>query len=102
MMTSFFYRNICLETAVRFINGPYRCQFWFDDADAALKDGRVIYKINFFIFKMLQSECVCFPSILNVIVWIGMMFEKNIKWNNSMMNKHGFAFLANWLNHIYV
>lgn len=99
-MTSFFYRNICLETAVRFIHVPYRCQFWFNDADAALKDGRVIYNIYFFIFKMLQSECVCFPSVLNIIVWIGMLFEKNIKWYNSIINNHGFAFLANRLNHI--
>ncbi|XP_052678268.1 uncharacterized protein LOC128159243 [Crassostrea angulata] len=32
-------RNICLETAVRFIHGPYRCQFSSSYADAALKEG---------------------------------------------------------------
>lgn len=42
---------MCLETAVKFINGPNRCQFRLDDANtvrsdyenAVLKDGRVIF-----------------------------------------------------------
>lgn len=42
---TFFSRNICLEKAVRFINGPYRCGFQSYYADAELKDGRVIFNI---------------------------------------------------------
>uniref|UniRef100_K1QBZ5 Tripartite motif-containing protein 2 n=1 Tax=Magallana gigas TaxID=29159 RepID=K1QBZ5_MAGGI len=33
--------NICLETAVQFINDPYRCRFRSYYADADLKDGKV-------------------------------------------------------------
>lgn len=48
-MTSFF-RKICLEKAVRFTNGPYRCGFRSNYAVAVLKDGRVIFKTYFFLF----------------------------------------------------
>lgn len=82
------------------MNGQYGCHFRFDQADTVLKDGRVIFNF-FFYLKMLKSECVCFQSIINSCL-NSKIFNKDVKWYNSIINKHDFAFLANWLNHIYV
>lgn len=52
-MTSFF-RKICLETAVRFINGPYGCQYRSDNEDVVLKDGRVYSKLIFYFKNVAE------------------------------------------------
>lgn len=36
-----FFRNICLETALGFIHGPQRCNFYLNSAENILQDGRL-------------------------------------------------------------
>lgn len=37
----FFFRNICLETALGLIRGPQRCNFYLNSAENILQDGRL-------------------------------------------------------------
>lgn len=52
-----FFRNMCLKTAARSINSHNGCQFQFGQADTIQKDGRVIFKIYFFL-KNVSKYCL--------------------------------------------
>lgn len=49
----------------------------------------VIFKIHFLSYKCCRMNVFVF---LNVIVWIELIFNKEVKWYNSNISNPGFAF----------